>query len=99
MRMMMKVQMDTEATSRAIQEGRMPRVMQSTLEMLKPEAAYFGPDNGKRTAFIVFDMDEPAQLPRISEQLFSEFHARIEIFPVMNQDDLQRGLTEVAGNR
>ncbi len=98
MRMMMKVQMDTATTSKAIQEGRMPEVMQSTLTMLKPEAAYFGPDSGVRTAFIVFDMNDPAQLPAISERLFNEFNARIEIFPVMDQDDLQRGLAEVAGS-
>ncbi|MBA2768500.1 MAG: hypothetical protein H0U35_05105 [Sporichthyaceae bacterium] len=99
MRMMMKVQMDTAATSRAIQEGRLPEVMQSIMAVLKPEAAYFGPDSGVRTAFIVFDMTDPAQLPSISEPLFGEFNARIEIFPVMDQDDLQRGLSEVAGSR
>ncbi len=98
MRMMMKMQMDTATTSKAMREGRLPEVMQSTMAALKPEAAYFGPDGGVRTAFIVFDMTDPAQLPSISERLFSEFNARIEIFPVMDQDDLQRGLAEVAGS-
>jgi len=65
MRMMLKARMDTATASRAIQEGRMPTVMQSTLEMLKPEAAYFGPDGGHRTAFIIFQMDDPSELPRI----------------------------------
>jgi len=46
MRMMLKAQMDTAAATQAMQEGRMPTVMQSIMEKLKPEAAYFGPDNG-----------------------------------------------------
>jgi hypothetical protein len=50
MRMMMKVQLDTEAGSRAIADGSMPQLMQETLGRLQPEAAYFGPENGIRTA-------------------------------------------------
>ncbi len=37
MRMMMKAQMDTAAASKAIESGRMPQVMQSMMEALKPE--------------------------------------------------------------
>jgi hypothetical protein len=92
MRMMLKAQMDTAAGSRAIQDGRMPKVMQSMMEQLKPEAAYFGPDGGHRTAFIVFEMDDPSQLPALSEPMFAELGARVEFFPVMDLDDLQRGL-------
>lgn len=99
MRMMLKAQMDTAAASKAIQDGRLPAVMQSVMESLKPEAAYFGPEGGLRTAFIIFDMTDPSQLPAISEPLFSAFNARVEIFPVMNQDDLQRGLSQLGGNK
>jgi Domain of unknown function (DUF3303) len=98
MRMMLKAQMDTATASRAIQEGRMPTAMQSMMEMLKPEAAYFGPEGGHRTAFIIFEMDDPSQLPAISEPLFSEFGAHVEVFPVMDRNDLERGLSAL-GNR
>ena len=74
-------------------DGRLPKVMQSTVEQLKPEAAYFGPDGGQRTALIVFDMDDPSQLPAISEQFFSEFNATVEFFPVMDRADLERSLS------
>ncbi len=97
MRMMMKAQLDAVAASRAIQEGRMAPVMQSVMERLKPEAAYFGPDGGQRTAFVIFQMDDPSQLPAISEPLFAEFNARIEFFPVMDRADLERGLSELGG--
>jgi hypothetical protein len=93
MRMMLKAQMDTAAATKSIEAGRLPAVMQSMMEQLKPEAAYFGPDEGHRTAFIVFQMDDPSQLPAISEPLFSELGAKVQIFPVMDRDDLERGLS------
>ena len=96
MRMMMKVQMDTEAGSRAIADGSLPQLMQETLGQLQPEAAYFGPENGVRTAFIVFDLADPSQLPSITEPLFRTAKATIEMFPVMDQGDLQKGLQQIA---
>lgn len=97
MRMMMKMQMDTEAGSKAIADGTLPQVMGKTMEALKPEAAYFGPDGGKRTAFIIFDLEDPSQLPSITEPIYSTMKASIEIFPVMNREDLQKGLQQMAG--
>jgi hypothetical protein len=97
MRMMMKVQLDTEAGSRAIADGSMPQLMQETLGRLQPEAAYFGPENGIRTAFIVFDLQDPSELPPISEPLFSTLKANIQMFPVMDREDLQKGLEQLGG--
>jgi hypothetical protein len=97
MRMMMKVQMDTEAGSRAIADGSVGQILGETLGRLQPEAAYFGPDNGVRTAFVVFDLQDPSQIPSISEPLFSKMKANIQMFPVMNQEDLQKGLGQLAG--
>ena len=97
MRMMMKVQLDTEAASRAIADGSMPNLMQQTLGQLQPEAAYFGPENGIRTAFIVFDLEDPSQLPPLTEPLYSQLKANIQMFPVMDRDDLQKGLGQLGG--
>ena len=95
--MMMKVQMDTEAGSRAIADGSLPQLMQETLGKLQPEAAYFGPEHGVRTAFIVFDLQDPSQLPAITEPMFNKMKANIEMFPVMDQQDLQKGLGQLGG--
>jgi hypothetical protein len=97
MRMMMKATMDTAAGSRAIQDGTLEGVMQGVMEKLRPEAAYFGPEGGRRTAFIVFDMTDPSMLPALTEPLFSSVEARVEIFPVMDREDLARGLSNLDG--
>ncbi len=95
MRMMMKVKLDTEAASRGIQDGSLPQLMQEALGRLQPEAAYFGPEDGVRTAFIVFDLKDPSEMPSVTEPLFRSFKAKIEMFPVMDQGDLQKGLQQL----
>jgi hypothetical protein len=97
MRMMMKVKMDTEAASRAIEDGSLPKLLEETMGRLQPEAAYFGPEGGVRTAFIIFDLKDPSDIPSISEPLFRGAKATIEMLPVMNREDLQKGLQQLAG--
>ena len=96
MRMMMKVQMDTEAGSKAVSDGGMPEFMQEMMGRLKPEAAYFGPEDGVRTAFIVFDLQDPSEIPGLSEPFFSKLKANIKFFPVMDGEDLQKGLQQIS---
>ena len=58
MRMLLKAQLSVEKANEAIREGRLQEAMEATLSSLKPEAAYFTVENGTRTAFIVFDMQD-----------------------------------------
>jgi hypothetical protein len=50
MRTLMKVQMDTEAASEAIRNGTMQATLESVMEQLNLEAAYFTAEGGQRTA-------------------------------------------------
>lgn len=93
MRVLMKAEFDTEAGNRAIKDGRLPQVLGATLERLKPEAAYFTAINGHRGAYIVFDLNDPSDIPMIAEPLFTEMGAKIELTPVMSADDVQSGLS------
>ena len=61
---------------------------------LKPEAAYFFPEDGKRAGIFVFDMEGSWQLPPTVEPLFLNLDASIHVTPVMNGEDLERGLKE-----
>jgi hypothetical protein len=38
-------------------------------------------------------MKDSSDIPAIAEPLFMGLNAEIEMLPVMNQDDLQKGLT------
>lgn len=95
MRMMLRAHVDTQLTNEAIKNGSLPKLIQELTETLKPEAAYFGPSDGGRCCTFVFDMQDSSQMPTISEPLFMELGAQIELNPVMNSEDLQKGLAAI----
>ena len=94
MRMLLKVTIPVEKGNEAIKSGALAQTMQSAMEALKPEAAYFFPEDGKRTAMMVFDMEGSWQLPKTVEPLFLNLDASIHVTPVMNGEDLERGLKD-----
>ena len=94
MRMLLKVSVPVEHGNDAAKSGALQRTIQATIEALKPEAAYFYPEDGKRTAVMVFDMKGSWQLPATVEPLFQALGAGVYLTPVMNGEDLQRGFKE-----
>ena len=66
--------------------------MKDMLERLQPEASYFLALDGCRSCIIVFDLKDPSDIPSISETFFLNMNAKVEFSPVMNADDLLKGL-------
>jgi len=62
------------------------------VEQAKPEASYFTAENGKRTAFFVFDLKDPSMIPSIAEPFFMNLNASIELSPAMNLEDMKTGV-------
>ncbi|MFK4221977.1 hypothetical protein [Streptomyces sp. NPDC019890] len=92
MRVMLRAILDTPAANEAIKNGTITQLLDKAIEQLKPEAAYFNPSHGCRSCTLVFDMQDSSQLPLITESLFMELGAEIEIQPAMNREDLRKGL-------
>ena len=56
MRCLLKVSIPVETGNATIGDGTLPKTIESILNELKPEAAYFAEENGNRTGFIFFDL-------------------------------------------
>jgi hypothetical protein len=57
---------------------------------VKAENAYFTTIDGCRGGFIVVNIDDPSQMPAISEPFFLWLNAEIDFYPVMSPDDLEK---------
>ena len=88
MRFLIKVSWPVEAGNAAAKEGF--KDVGSILEELKPEAAYFYLENGKRTGLLVTDIQEPSQMPAIAEPWLLGFNAAVEFHPAMVPKDLEK---------
>ncbi len=88
MRVMIKAIFPVESANKAITDGSLGDTLGSILGDLKPEATYFGLQEGARTAFVVVDVADSSELPRLVEPFFLAFNASVECFPVMVPEDL-----------
>ncbi len=98
MRVLMKYSLPNTAGNRP----RDPEMIRSRIEDLHkrvhPEASYFYPEHGHRTGLMIFDLKDPSDMPALSMALL-EVEATVEVFPVMNLEDLKRGLAKAAEQR
>lgn len=97
MRMMLRWKVPVARGNAAIRDGSLARILQDMVDKLKPEVAYFWPNDGERGGLMVFDMTDTAQIPVVAEPLFLDLDAWVEFIPVMNFDDLKRALAQVGG--
>ncbi|MBV8253649.1 MAG: hypothetical protein JO154_13660 [Chitinophaga sp.] len=95
MRTLLKATFQVEASNKAVADGTLPKVIQSTMDKLSPEASYFLSVDGCRTAMFVFDLKDPSEIPSIAEPFFQSVNAKVDFCPVMNAEDLQKGLKKL----
>lgn len=97
MRMLLKATIPTEAGNAGLKDGSLPEGLSSIMEDTKPEAVYFYVENGLRTCFMVFDMDDQSQLPSVVEPWFLGMGAQTILTPVMNGEDFEKAGPSIGG--
>jgi len=90
MRFLISCRFPTEKANADIKDGSFRRNLQSILEELKPEAAYFTDMDGARGGYIIVNMDEASDLPAVAEPLFFGMGATIKVQLVMTPEDLEK---------
>ena len=90
MRCLLKVIIPVETGNTTIADGSLPRTIETILSDVKPEAAYFAEENGKRTGYVFLDLKDPSQIPAVAEPWFLAFNAHVELHPAMSVEDLKK---------
>ena len=88
----MKVSIPVEAGNKGVKEGLLPKTIMGFIEQMKPEAAYFVSEGGKRTGYFFFDLKDPSSLPLAAEPFFMNLNAAVEVTPAMNVEDMKAGV-------
>lgn len=90
MRFIVKISWDVEAGNALAREGKLGSTVQSILAELKPEAAYFTAEDGRRGGFLVVDLADASEIPAVAEPWFLAANAKVELLPVMLPEDLAK---------
>jgi hypothetical protein len=88
MRFMITCRIPVDKGNELAKTGSLGSTIQSIMEELNPEAAYFSDIEGARGGYIVVNMDDASQIPAIAEPLFLGLDATIQVHPVMTLEDL-----------
>ena len=92
MRLMLRFTIPVEKGNEAAANGSLPQVMKGLVDQLKPEAAYFYLQDGKRAGMIVFEESDVSRMTAINEPLFAKLNAEIEEKPVVTLPELLKKL-------
>jgi hypothetical protein len=95
MRFMIMCRVPMEKGDELAKAGSLHSTIQSIMEELKPEAAYFSDIEGGRVGYIVVNMDDASQIAAIVEPLFLGLGAAIQVHPVMTPEELGRAIPAI----
>ena len=86
-----------EASAKMFRENpkKVAEGLETYMKQVHAEAAYFGEDNGQRTAYFVVDLPSADMIPTIAEPLFLNLGAKVNIKPVMTIDQVNSGLSKI----
>jgi hypothetical protein len=95
MRFMITCLIPVEEGNESANASSLGSTIQSIMEELKPEAAFFFDIDGVRGGYIVVNMDEASQISAIAETLFVGLGATIEVHRVMTPEELSQATSAI----
>lgn len=92
MRLMLRFSILVKKGNKAAADGSMSAAIKALLKQVKPEAAFFHLDDGRRAGTIIFEETDQTKMTAINEPLFAKLNATIDIQPVVNLDELMSSI-------
>jgi hypothetical protein len=95
MRFLVEVQIPTEVGNAALKDGSLIKEHADYLKQVKPEAVYYTLANGKRTIYLVVNVESAERLPEITEPLWQDLSAEVQVAPVMTSEDFEKAVAGI----
>jgi hypothetical protein len=95
MRVLVRAKIPIDAGNKMVQDPNFLKNLEQYMNKVKPEAAYFMPIDGDRAMAFIININNDYEMPSIVEPLFQEMGAKVEVVPVVNFDDLKKGISQM----
>ena len=96
MKMLLRVILPHEQFNALVKKGTVGKVLEKIMGEIKPEAAYFTLEDGKRSALMVINVNKPGDYVKYAEPFFLQFNANITFNILMSPEELgSAGLEEI----
>jgi hypothetical protein len=95
----MHIQFPNEPFNNAVRDGSVGPKVQKILEAIKPEAAYFTEQRGRRGGTLVVNVNDSSEIPSLAEPWFLTFNAEVEFRIAMKPEELGRSNLEAIGKK
>ena len=92
MKFLLRLHMPTEHGNKLLQDPNFLKKMEGLLNQIKPEAVYFAPIEGERGIYMVVNIPSADMIAGISEPLWMTLNCKLDLTPLMELSDLQKGL-------
>jgi len=99
MKLLLSVRMPNEPFNSLVRQGKIGAMMGRILDDIKPEAAYFTEQQGKRGCILIVDVKDPSRVPSIAEPFFLHLNADCKFRIVMSPEDLKKAGLEELGKK
>jgi hypothetical protein len=99
MKMLFSVEFPPEPFNTYVRDGNVGKILSSILDDIKPEAAYFTEQSGKRGALFVVEVAGATDITRIAEPFFLKFKAECKFRILMTPKELAGAGLEALGNK
>jgi hypothetical protein len=99
MKMLLDITIPHEPFNSLVRQGVAGRKIAEILEAIKPEAAYFTEQDGKRGVVLIVDLSNPSKIPSLAEPFYLSFNAEVKFRVMMTTDDLKKSDLDALGKK
>lgn len=93
MRMMVTFSFPTDSGNDIVGSGKISQIFEKLMADIKPEAAYMYPVDGQRGGHVIINVTDSSEVAGVGERFWIALKARVTMTPVMNPEDLKKGLS------